>query len=150
MHSCGSSSWVRRIRGHATGRGQVPASPEYARTTASGSWPSRATFRHPLRKSQESLREGIQLDIGDVSGALSKDPVAIARAVNKIFSNRKVTPEVIEELTQTLVQRGMGEDQIRRVFRTPEVTRRLGDMYYEQYVLPSIRGGAAPAYMATQ
>lgn len=91
------------------------------------------------------LRESIQPEL--VTGLISGDPVAMGRSLLSIFTKKEVTPETVNELAQLLVQQGKTPAEIRRIFGAPSFKRAIGSAY-EDVVVPTLRGGMAPALSA--
>lgn len=86
---------------------------------------------------QQSLVADIQPDL--VGGLVSNDPIMAGRALLGIFTKNKVTPEVINQLANTMLEQGMNPAQIRRTFAAPTFRNAIGSSY-DRVVLPTLRG----------
>lgn len=92
-----------------------------------------------------ALREAVQPEL--VSGLISGDPVAMGRSLLSIFAKKEVTPEAVNELAQTLLQQGIPQDEVRRIFAAPAFRRAIGSAY-QDVVVPVLSGAVSPVASA--
>lgn len=94
---------------------------------------------------QASLASSIQPEL--ITGITSGDPVAALGALGKILGKKKVTPELVQELSDLMLQTNMPREQVRRIFAAPVIRQKIGAAY-DSVVVPAIAGSVAPAQQA--
>jgi DNA-binding transcriptional MerR regulator len=94
---------------------------------------------------QESLRGTVAPDL--MMSMATGDPSSLIPTIAKALNKGEATPEMIQELGNMLLKRGMSRDEIMSIFRTPMFKESLGDRYNAS-VAPIVRSTMTPGIEA--
>lgn len=89
---------------------------------------------------QEALEGSIQPEL--VTALATQDPVTAGASLIRSLSKNKVTPELVQELADTMLTKGMAPNKLLDIFSQPAVREAYGSTY-SQVVLPAIAGAMA-------
>jgi DNA-binding transcriptional MerR regulator len=94
---------------------------------------------------QQSLRSTVAPDL--MMSMATSEPSSLIPAFAKMLNQGEATPEMIQELGNMLLKRGMSREEIMSIFKSPMFKESLGDSY-NSTIAPIVRSTMAPGIEA--